>query len=81
MKAIILAAGRGTRLKPITDTTPKPLIQIRGKSIVEYFFEQIHDHVSEIILIVNYKQEMFREAFGESYCGTPITYHIQGDKK
>lgn len=81
MKAIILAAGRGTRLKPITDTIPKPLIHIRGKSILEYFLEQIHAHVSEIVLIVNYKQEMFQEAFWSEYCGVPITYHVQGEKK
>jgi len=81
MKAIILAAGRGTRLKPITDTTPKPLIKIRGKSILEYFLEQVYSHVNEIILIVNYKSEMFQETFGDSYCGIPITYHIQGEKK
>lgn len=81
MKAIILAAGRGTRLKPITDTTPKPLIKIREKSIIEYFLEQIYSHVTEIIIVVNYKHEMFEKTFGESYCGTPITYHLQGEKK
>lgn len=81
MKAIILAAGRGTRLRPITDTTPKPLIEIRGKSILESLFEGVVNHVSEIIVIVDYKKEMFREKFGDSYCGVPLTYKDQGHLK
>lgn len=81
MKAIILAAGRGTRLKPITDTTPKPLIQIRGKSILENLLEQLVNDVNEFILIVDYKREMFIETFWDNYCGVPITYKNQGEKK
>lgn len=80
MKAVILAAGRGTRLKPITDTTPKPLIPIRGKPIVEHLMGQLVPYVSEFILIVNYKKEMFSEKFWESYAGIPVTYHTQGAK-
>jgi len=61
MKVIILAAGRGTRLKPITDITPKPLIKIRGKSILENLLEEVIPYVDEIILVVNYKKEVFKE--------------------
>jgi NDP-sugar pyrophosphorylase family protein len=63
MKAIILAAGRGTRLQPLTNTTPKPMIQVCGKPILEYLVESLYQEVSEIILIVKYKQEVIKEYF------------------
>jgi len=54
MKAIILAAGRGTRMKPLTDTTPKPLISIAGKPILEHNLEHIYESVDEIIIVIKY---------------------------
>jgi NDP-sugar pyrophosphorylase family protein len=63
MKAIILAAGRGTRLQPLTDSIPKPMIQICGKPILEYLVESLYLEVSEIILIVKYKEEIIKDYF------------------
>ena len=81
MKAIILASGRGTRMKPLTDTTPKPLIKIAGKPIIEHNIEKIHKQVDEIILVVKYLSEQFKTYFWDNYKGTKISYHIQGDEK
>lgn len=60
MQAIILAAGKGTRLKPLTLNKPKPLLEIRGKSILENMVLALRSGgVEEIILVTGYKNELF----------------------
>ena len=81
MKAIILAAGRGTRLQPLTNTIPKPMIQICGKPILEYLVESLYQEVSEIILIVKYKEEIIKEYFWDNFKWTKISYITQWDEK
>ena len=81
MKAIILAAGRGTRLQPLTNTIPKPMIQICGKPILEYLMDSIYKDVSEIILIVKYKQDIIEEYFWDNFYWVKITYKTQWEEK
>lgn len=81
MKAIILASGRGTRMKPLTNTVPKPMIPIAGKPMIEHNIEKIYESVDEIILVVKYLKEQFIEFFGDNYQGTPIRYFEQWDGK
>ena len=81
MKAIILAAGEGTRLRPMTYTIPKPLIKVMGVPIIEHNIKHIYKQVDEIIIVVGYKQEMFREFLGDNYKGTKITYQTQSEEK
>lgn len=81
MKAIILAAGRGTRLQPLTDSIPKPMIQICGKPILEYLVESLYLEVSEIILIVKYKEEIIKNYFWDNYKGTKVSYITQWEEK
>ncbi|MFX1469959.1 MAG: bifunctional sugar-1-phosphate nucleotidylyltransferase/acetyltransferase [Promethearchaeota archaeon] len=65
MKAVILAAGKGKRLMPITSTRPKPMIPIANKPILEYTISGLKDSgINEILLIVGYKEEVIREYFG-----------------
>jgi len=81
MKVIILAAWKWTRLKPLTNTTPKPLLKIAGKTILEYNLESIYSHVDEIIIVVKYLEEQIKEYIWNAYKWVPIIYHTQSDEK
>jgi bifunctional UDP-N-acetylglucosamine pyrophosphorylase/glucosamine-1-phosphate N-acetyltransferase len=76
MQAVILAGGRGKRLRPITDTVPKPLVPVLGRPIVEYTLGNLPVEIDEIIFVIGYKGEMIRCAFGEHSFGRPIRYAV-----
>ncbi len=57
MDAVILCAGKGTRLMPLTENRPKPMIPIAGRPILEHIINKIEDFVDNIYLIVKYKKE------------------------
>jgi len=64
MKAVILAAGKGKRLRPITSTRPKPMIPIAGKPLVEYTILGLKKAgIDNVLLVVGYKQEIIRNYF------------------
>lgn len=74
MEVIILAAGRGTRMAPLTDTMPKPMLTVLGKNLIEWKLESLPDGVTKIILVVGYKKEVIENYFGTSWRGIPIIY-------
>lgn len=74
MQAVILSAGRGTRMGALTDATPKPLLSVSGKTLLEHKFDALPEEVTEIILVVHYLGDMIRERFGDSYKGKKIHY-------
>ncbi|RLG70512.1 MAG: glucose-1-phosphate thymidylyltransferase [Methanobacteriota archaeon] len=61
MKAVILSAGQGKRLAPLTLTRPKHLLPVGGRPILGYTLAALSPHVDEITVVVGYKQEMIRE--------------------
>jgi bifunctional UDP-N-acetylglucosamine pyrophosphorylase/glucosamine-1-phosphate N-acetyltransferase len=74
MQAVILAAGRGTRMGALTDNTPKPLLVIAGKTLLEHKFDALPEEVDEIVLVVGYLGGKIQEHFGGSYQGKRILY-------
>lgn len=77
MKAIILASGQWSRLRPLTDTTPKPLLKILGKSLIEHNLESLSGLVNECIIVVKYMPEAFKDSLWDTYKNISITYHLQ----
>ncbi len=66
MKAIILAGGLGTRLKPFTEVIPKPLLPIGEKAVLEIQIEHLEEHgFDEIYLATNYKSRYIKNFFGD----------------
>jgi mannose-1-phosphate guanylyltransferase len=79
MKAIILAGGLGTRLRPLTETTPKPLLPIKDKPIIEHAVLNFKKHgITDIVLSIGYKADLIKEYFGDgSKWGVNIDYSIE----
>ena len=66
MKAVVLAAGEGQRLRPLTYTRPKHMIQIAGKPLLEHLLATLKEAgFKDIVMIVNYKAERIKEYFGD----------------
>lgn len=78
---IILAAGRGSRLAPITDTVPKPLIEVRGKTLLAHTMGSLAPQVSEIHIVVGYRREQIIAAAGDAFAGVPVSYSSQANYK
>ncbi len=78
--AIILAGGLGSRLRPLTDTMPKPLLPVNDKPILEHIIDNLRRHnVRDIIISIGYKAEMVQEYFGngDRFGQINITYSIE----
>jgi mannose-1-phosphate guanylyltransferase len=80
MKAMILAAGKGTRVRPLTYDLPKPMIPILGKPVMAYLVEHLAKYgVTEIMVNVSYLHEKIEEYFGEGHqFGVQIGYSFEG---
>jgi len=77
MKAVILAAGEGKRLRPFTETMPKVMLPITNKPILEHVFDAVKKSgIDEVIVVVGYKKEVIMEYF-KDYNGIKITYVVQ----
>ena len=80
MKALILAAGRGERMRPLTDTCPKPLLKVRGKPLIEWHLEALaREGVREVVINTAWLEEQFPAALGDgSRWGIRIRYSMEG---
>lgn len=78
---MILAAGRGERLRPLTDTVPKSLVQVRGKSLLQRHLERLRAAgIEKAVINLGWLGEKVVEAIGAgSHFGLEITYSQEGD--
>ncbi len=79
LQAVILAGGRGIRLKPLTDTVPKPMVEIKGRPFLLYQIELLKKNkILEILLCVGYLKEQIVDYFGDgSRFGVRIRYSVE----
>jgi len=77
-QAVILAGGMGTRLRPITDTLPKPMIPMNGKPFLEHLIKMLKENsIEEVVLLLGYLPQKVQEHFGDgSKFGLKIRYSI-----
>ena len=80
MKAMLFAAGRGERLRPLTDRTPKPLIAVRGKPLIVWHLERLAAcGVREVVVNISWLSEQFAPALGDgSRWGLQLHYIDEG---
>lgn len=79
MKAILLAGGLGKRLRPLTDTMPKPMVPVAGKPILQWQIEWLQSYgVSSVVLSLGYLAEQVREHFGDGgKMGVELDYVVE----
>ncbi len=74
-KAVVLAAGRGTRMRELTAEVPKPMIEVRGKPVLQHIIEGLRDAgIREFLIIVGYRADAVRKCFGD---GSSYSISIQ----
>jgi len=78
-KAVILAAGRGTRMRELTAAVPKPMIEVRGKPVLQHIVEGLRDAgTKDLLVIVGYRADAVQDFFGDgSRYNVAIHYKTQ----
>ena len=79
MYGVVLAAGRGTRMRPLTDRRPKPLLPVGDRSLLEQVFDTARDVVDEFVVVTGYQGDSVRDGVGESYRDRPVHYVEQAE--
>ena len=80
MKALLLAAGRGERMRPLTDTCPKPLLRLRGKPLIEWHLDALaRGGVREVVVNTAWLEEQIVAALGDgTRFGLHLRYSLEG---
>ena len=79
MKAVVLVGGEGTRLRPLTFSTPKQMLPVAGRTVIERVVEHLAHHgVDEVVLSLGYRPDTFLEAFPDGRCaGVKLHYAVE----
>jgi len=74
-KAVLLAAGRGTRMRELTEALPKPMLQVRGKPVLQHIVEGLRDAgLTDFLIVVGWRAEVVKEFFGD---GSKLSVRIE----
>ncbi|AGB32677.1 Nucleotidyl transferase [Natrinema pellirubrum DSM 15624] len=78
MKAVVLAAGQGTRMRPLSESVPKPMLPVADRPLAAHTVDAaIEAGADEIVLVIGYEAETVRDYFGPEYRGVPVSYAVQ----
>lgn len=77
MQAVILAAGKGTRMRPLTYDMPKAMLPVKGKPVLEYTISFLPEEIDEIIIVINHLGDQIKNYFGNEWKGRKIKYVVQ----
>ena len=82
MKAVVLAAGEGTRMRPLTANLPKPLLPVAGKPFLRHTLEALRaSHISDVAILIGWQGHRIRESFGDGEAlGLSIAYEEQAER-
>lgn len=80
MQAVVIAAGQGTRMGPLTDGLPKPLLPVGGTPIVERVLDVAAPYVDEFVVIVGYEADQIETHVGDEHRGVPVEYVRQAEQ-
>ena len=82
MDTVILAAGEGTRMRPLTADRPKPMLPVADRPLLEHVIEAARSAGADrIVLVVGYEADVIREHFGDNWDGLPIEYVEQDSQE
>lgn len=81
MYGVVLAAGRGTRMRPLTDRRPKPLLPVGDRTLLECVLDAAHDVVDAFVVVTGYRGKQIRDDVGESYRDRPVDYVEQAEPR
>jgi len=80
MDGVVPAAGRGTRLRPLTDDRPKGLVEVGDRPLLSHVFDTLVPHVESLVVVVGYRGEQVRDRYGDRYADTPVAYVEQPEQ-
>lgn len=81
MDGVVLAAGRGSRLKPLTETRPKAMVEVGDIPMISHCFEQLCTlGADRLVVVVGYRREQIMDFYGDEFAGVPIEYRIQEER-
>src|SRR5881409_751278 len=80
-KAIVMAGGQGSRLRPLTLTRPKPMVPVANRPVMAHILEWLRNHgFSEVLVTLYYRADDIRRAFGDGRSqGIKLTYRVEDE--
>ncbi len=82
MQTVVLAAGRGTRMRPLTDRRPKPALPVAGRPLVEHALDAaVEAGASSFVVVVGYEADAIREHLGDTHRGIDVEYVTQPERR